>query len=189
MIDIIRIWFREEVRETIPRWGVFFLGVAFALTFSHAYSIWWWGSLMMSVSLAVWDLCLKKGEVQRRKEELYEYYRSQFETDKFEPVKLRPVTDEDYQSLKETFEQDRPRRVVGWVHKDGVMLCHYGGEKAVDCTHYECKPGALRHAAEGWDRPREVEPIEPIQLRNLPLPPMPPGGVSKPTVDKERPSE
>lgn len=245
MIDILRIWFREYVRDRIPTMATFAWGACLGANIYRPYGAWSWGFLSAAVLLMVWDLWLKRGEVKRRKEELYDYYKSEFETEKFRPVKppvvevrihKEDMTDDEHRRLKTELEAAIRKlspsaqppvkpRVVGWVHADGEMLCHYGHGPAAECTHYECKTIVdckfrhqnrgvqhdveclialgwgvakptidedlpARHAADGWDRPREggytskgSSAERPFDVLENP-PPRGPGGVAKPTLDK-----
>lgn len=103
MIDIVKLYFVEYFRPHLRDVRIFLHGmwamgfIVWALPGSH-YSAeirgWVFATLVTSLLLDAWDWVLRRHEAKARKEELYEYYRSEFETEKFRPVKSgAPVID------------------------------------------------------------------------------------------------
>ena len=137
MIDIVKLYFVEYFRPHLRNVRIFLHGmwamgfIIWALPGSHYSSeirAWVVATLVTSLVLDAWDWVLRRHEAKARKEELYEYYRSEFETEKFHPVNSgapiieinkSEVTDEDIETMKEKLKETlrapyrtRPARVI-----------------------------------------------------------------------------
>lgn len=138
MIDIVKLYFREYFRPHLRDVRIFLHGmwlmgfITWTLPNSHYSSeirAWVVCVLVASLLFDAWDYLLRRREAKARKEELYDHYRSEFETDKFRPVKTEApvieinrhaVTDEEIEVLKERLKESlrNPHRTThaaeGW---------------------------------------------------------------------------